>query len=57
MNKLVIYKKKNRKIRKKDYLEIDLDDLESLSNPNHGKNFLLIPETVIGNKPFRIGLL
>ena len=52
MNKLVIYKKKNRKIRKKDYLEIDLDDLESLSNPNHGKNFLLIPETVIGNKPF-----
>ena len=52
MNKLVIYKKKNKKIKEKNYLEIDLDDLESLSNPKHGKNFLLVPETKIGNKPF-----
>jgi len=52
MNKLVIFEKKDIKIREKNYIEIDLDDLESLSNPQHGKDFLEIPEKMVGKKPF-----
>lgn len=50
MKELVIHSKKNSKIREKDLVEIDYDDLEFFGHLSHGREFLKIPSSIVDKK-------